>query len=241
MREKTTLISKSVKNTPLFEQVCSFVGQKLDRQVEDLVYIKPGKSPSVYRVECVGGEDLRMDMDYPARLVAVQAFLYKNGINIPKPVRHVAKRNQYFSEWIDGKVIKEVWKRDSVFIKQGEWMAKFNNLEYPRHRHYMTNTDINATNFIWTPEEEIYLVDFGKVLTTTHIKPEDGPKSVNRTVATGIMKNLQYWPIEDRRRSPRKKMELFLEGYKKHRGIKSIVEILDKYDWTFSNYTKSKK
>jgi tRNA A-37 threonylcarbamoyl transferase component Bud32 len=213
------------------KELKKIIEKEFDIEIVSLTKLNSRSKPVAYKVECKDGKCFRLDTGYPLRCSKLQELSRANGVNVPKLLKFVNSNRFRLCEWIDGVVIEKAWYLDDVFVKQGELLAKLNNT-CTSFGEYIHNTDTNPTNFIWTDNEEIYFIDFGKALTTS------SQGWIDLTAASGAMKNLQYWPWEDKKRNSRGKIELFLEGYKKHRNIENIIEILDTYDWNFKEYMK---
>jgi predicted Ser/Thr protein kinase len=68
------------------------------------------------------------------------------------------------------------------------------------------------TNFVWTKDKKIYIIDHGKLKTT-----EDPDK----LTSAGLLKRF----------GDKARIDAFLKGYSKYRNIDRIMEILEKNNW----------
>jgi len=221
-----------MRKTVKQEIIIDFVKREFKKNVSNIYTV--GNKKRVWCIECSDGTKLRYD-HYHKKYIKLQMLVWSKGLNVPKVLKEVDfPQKTRFCEWIEGKLIREMWREDEVFIKAGELMAQINNIRCPTTKKYITNSDFNPSNLVWTKDKKLYMIDFNTA------KKWDSPKDVDRLAASCIAKYYQYWPKwadqnkEKKIRGPRKKMELFLEGYQKYRDTKQIVRLLNKCKWQFN-------
>ena len=178
------------------------------------------RNPRVYKVDLNDGTVLRFEImnlaEHNKILLQNTANLYHDGT--PKIIFYkiVGKRIFKFSEWIHGKLLAEVSHLEEVNIKEGEMFAKLNNIKDPKTGLFITIGEINNTSMIWTEDRRLVIIDQG----TIRALSEAG---IDGVVYKNLIKRVKY----------KKRIDMFLEGYSKHRDISNILKIANKSNWRF--------
>lgn len=178
------------------------------------------RNPRVYRVELNDGTVLRFEVVSlnSLKMINLQntASLYHDGT--PKIIfyKKVGKKIFKFSEWIHGKLLAEVSHLEEVNIKAGEMFAKLNNIKDPKTGLFITIGEINNTSMIWTEDKRLVIIDQGTIRALTENK-------IDGVVYKNLVKRMKY----------KKRIDMFLQGYSKHRDISNILKIANKRNWTF--------
>ena len=96
-------------------------------------------------------------------------------------------------------------------------LAKLNNIKDPKTNLYITISDLNSTNILWTNKDEIpIIVDVG---TIRSLKKEGIDKVVYKT----LIKRIKY----------KNRIDMFLEGYSKYRDISRILKMEKNRNWKY--------
>lgn len=197
----------------LFRNIKNIVEEHLNKIVIDGVAIMKGpNSIKVCKLSLDDGTFLRLDIKYRKEITRLQMVAVENGIEIPKVVLCIGKYK--FSEWIDGFMLKEVNNIREVYVKFGEVIARLNNVRDPITNKFLENADINSRNAIWTKDKKIYIIDHGKLKTTS---------DPDISVCVIILKRI----------SEKERIDAFLEGYSKYRNIDKIVQLSGEQNWNW--------
>ena len=209
-------INKNQKPAPAIKNM---IKEELNKNVLRIVKVIK-RNPRVYRVELDDGTVLRFEImnlaEHNKILLQNTANLYHDGT--PKIIFYkiVGERIFKFSEWIHGKLIAEVEHLEEVNIKTGEMFAKLNNIKYPKTGLFITVGEINNTSMIWTEDKRLVIIDQG----TIRALSEAG---IDGVVYKNLIKRIKY----------KKRIDMFLEGYSKHRDISGILKMAKENNWTF--------
>ena len=201
----------------LLKKIRSIVKNKLNKEVISGIKIcKKNGGVKTYKIIIKNNNPLRLDIKYPQEITRLQMVANKTDIEIPKVILTVSKYK--FSEWIEGVMLRDVWNIDEVFIKSGDLVGRLNLIKDPVTNNFLTNGEFSSTNAIWTPDKKVYIVDHGRM--KAMLNPDIPLIKV-------LLKR-----IREKRR-----INLFLEAYSKHRDIDNIIKILDKKNWKWNDKT----
>ena len=179
-------------------------------------------NPKVFRLELDDQTVLRFDrFQYePGRLTMIrfQEIILEKYDCIPKIISYKknGKRLLQLSEWINGYLYTEVAHDENIIRKTGEMFAKLNNIRAPKNGLFITVSDINGTNIIWSEDEKPVIVDLG----TIRVLKKSG---IDKIVYKNLVKRIVY----------KKRIDIFLDGYSKYRDISGILKLADNNNWTF--------
>jgi len=199
----------------------SMVQEVLKKDVIKIIKIMK-RNPKVFRLELNDQTNLRFDRfpydDVHLNMIKLHEIILKNYDCVPKIISYkkVGKKILKLSEWIDGYLWAEVSHIEKVNKNIGEIYAKINNLQDPKTGLFITIGEINNTSTIWTENETPVIVDLG----TIRCLNKGG---IDHTVYKNLVKRVVY---KDR-------IDVFLDGYSKHRDISGILELAKKHNWTF--------
>ena len=179
------------------------------------------RKPKVHMVELNDGSHLRLDIYKKYKKLKVlkkaqlQKLLYSSGVNVPKVIGIEENvRHKYIwkiSEWIEGERIENYWDDPTIIEKCGEQIAKINSVKIPKSNDHICLGDFTPLNAIVTSEKKVYIIDLSIYLC------KNVNVSVYKTLVTGL-KN-------------RKRVEWFLNGYKKIRSTERILKLAEKKNW----------
>jgi len=201
----------------LLKKIRSIIRNKLNKEVVSGIKIcKKNGGVKTYKIIIKNSNPLRLDIKYPQEITRLQMVANKTNIEIPKVI--FSYRNYKFSEWIEGVMLYEVWNIDEVFIKSGDLVGRLNLIKDPVTNNFLTNGEFSSTNAIWTPDKKVYIIDQGRM--QAMLNPDIPLIKV-------LLKR-----IREKRR-----INLFLESYSKHRDIDNIIKMLDKKNWRWNDKT----
>ena len=203
----------------LLENVKKIVRKNLGKEVVGGNKICQVNQIKTYEIIIKNGASLRLDLKYPKEITRLQEIASKT-IEVPKVV--FIDGIYKFSEWIDGVMIIEVLNIDDVFVKSGDLVARLNLIKDPKTGKFLTNSEFSGTNAIWTKDKKVYIVDHGRMRTSSN---------TDSSVIIILLKRIQT----------RKRINLFLEGYSKHKDITNIIKGLDARNWKWPPWVKQGK
>jgi len=178
------------------------------------------RNPRVFRIELDDGTVMRFETVSRKLLplIKLQEVAYLHHDGTPKVLfyKKVGRKFYKFSEWIDGQLVMAVQHLDKVQIKIGEMMAKLNNIKDPVTGLYITNSEINNTNLIWTKDEKIFSIDQDTLRALSQ-------KGLDLIIFKNIVKRTKY---KDR-------ADMFLKGYSRYRDTSGILKVGNARNWTF--------
>ena len=198
------------------EMVLSAVEKLLNVKIIDLHPIRRKRRRIVYRVTCENNFMVRMDLyagkvakpEIPVHLLAMEHQLKIPSILV---IFNVGKFICKISEWIKGTHLKGKTRRfKDVYLKAGELMGQMHTTE--QDGLYLRNADFSPENLVWTGKE-LYFVDVSELTLTVKEQLDNETAFI-----------LACWIKEWRR------VELFLESYKKYRDTANVVKLLELYE-----------
>lgn len=219
---------RAIHNCPIigskFASINKLFYQEFGLKVAHVFQIRQGRP--VHRVNLKNGSNLRLDMyksKAPTKTFPYQELAYKKGVNIPKiiGVLKIGKITFKVSEWVEGVRIEDVWTLAKMFEKSGEQIASLNLIKDPTSGNYISFSDFNPLNLIWTLKEEVYIIDTNIGIDT------DVDYSVVKTLIMGLR--------------TKNRIDCFLEGYMKLRDIGRIMAILEKSKWKWGKHSLKKE
>jgi len=205
----------------LLNNIRNIVKNKLNKKVVSGIKICRRNKVKTCKIIIENDDPLRLDIKYPKNITRLQMIANKTDIEIPKVV--LIEGQYKFSEWIEGVMIRDVWDVNEVLIKSGDLIARLNLIKDPVTNHFLTNDEFSGTNAIWTKDKKVYIVDHGRM------KAELNP---DNSLIKLLLKRIV---------GGRKNINLFLEGYSKHRSIDNIMKLLEEKNWKWPSRVKPMK
>lgn len=191
-----------------FELFAETVRNNLGKEVIRVIKIKYNKR--VYKVLLKGGGIIRIDFRQSKKITRLQMLVYNGGVKVAKVLKSGRVK---LSEWIKGQDLYFVKNLPEVNIQLGELLGKLNTVK--ENDKYVAVGDINNTNFIWTKNKELYLIDLGDLCLLDYDK---AMLKVAGGVSKRVAKNRRKW---------------FYEGYAKYHNIDQFIKIVNEYDKVF--------
>ena len=207
--------SEFVKGGNIFRNISKIIYNELGEEVLNI--FKPSVNKNwVYRVETYSGTKVRFSFHKNNEIRVygaskLQIIAYKNLINVPKII--VLNNRIKISEWIDGVELYFVQNLPEANFALGELIGKLNLVKHKKQ--YLTSGDINNTNFIWTKDKKLYLVDVDKL------------KLRSYEMAVKMVAHEAYKRINNERR------KYFYKGYSKYHDIDILINFLNEYKKEF--------
>ncbi len=218
MGGKNTIVNTEVKGREFFRMKSVIRRYFGIDGVTKILYVVDGKS--VYEAIVDENKSYRLDiytrnMNSLKKRTTYQKIAYENGVNVPKVlgIQPAPEGIYKLSDWIKGMRIGLVWNMPHMFKQAGIEVAKINIIKDPESSQYLGYNDFSKANAIWTPNQELYLIDI-------EIQPKE---NVDGNVVKLLLKNLK----------DRERIKWFLRGYKRVRSSYDIEKILEEkqYKW----------
>lgn len=180
----------------------------LGKQIIKVIKVKSNKK--VYKTFLEDGEIIRIDLTQPKEISRIQMLVHDSGVKVPKVF--VSGRIK-LSEWIDGVDLYFVKNLPEANIQLGELLGRLNAVkENDRH---VAQGDVGSTNFIWTKDKELYMIDFGRLHLTDY---DDAVRRTAAGVCKRVAKNRREWVYE---------------GYAKYHNIDQFIKLVNECDKIF--------
>lgn len=194
------------------QNIKKVVREKLGEEVIRGYKIFAGKKFKTCKLDIRKGASLRMDTKYNREITRRQIVANQNNIEVPKVILNEGKYK--FSEWIEGVILYDVWNIAEVFIKSGDLVGRLNLVKDPKTGQFLTNAEFSSTNAVWTPDKKVYIIDHGRMKTSTN---PDG------SVVQILLKRIRE----------KERINLFLNAYSKYRKIDNIMKLIEKRNWNW--------
>jgi len=197
------------------------VKKELNKKVLKILKIMKRK-PKVFRLELVDQTVLRFDkFRYRTEIlnrIRLQEIVLEKYDYIPKIIAYKksGKNLLQLSEWINGYLFAEVAHNEKVIRKTGEMFAKLNNMRDSETGLFITVSEINNTNIIWTEDEKPVIIDLGTIRAVK-------TNGIDEVVYKNLVKRIVY----------KKRIDIFLDGYSKYRDISGVLKLAKSRNWTF--------
>lgn len=198
----------------LLEDIKGIVKKKLGKKVINAVGICGGKIVKTRKIIIKNNPPLRLDINFPMVITRLQMVATQTDIEIPKVI--FVHKKYKFSEWIDGVMIKDAWNISEVFVKSGDLIGRLNLIKDPVTKQFLINSEFSSTNAIWTPDGKVYIVDHGRMKTSSN------PDS---SVVQILLKRIRS----------KERINLFLKAYSKYRNIDNIMKTIEKKNWNWNS------
>lgn len=182
----------------------------LDKQIIKVIKAKPNRG--VYKAWLEGGGIIRIDHKQARskEISRIQMLVHDSGVKVPKVF---VSGGIKLSEWIDGVDLYFVKNLPEANIQLGELLGALNTVK--ENGRYAAQGDIGNTNFIWTKDKELYMIDFGSLRLTNY---GDALRRTAAGVCKRVAKNRREWVYE---------------GYAKYHNIDQFIKLVNECDKIF--------
>jgi len=198
----------------------NMVKKNLNKKVVSGIEICKKKKVKARKIIIKGSNPLRLDINFPENITILQKIANKTDIEIPKIIFIEGKYK--YSEWIEGVMIRDVFNINEVLIKSGDLIGRLNLIKDPQNNYFLTNGEFSGSNAIWTKDRKVYIIDHGRM------KSKANP---DMSVIKLLLKRIQK----------KERINLFLEGYSKHRNTDNIIKGLEDRNWKWSPWVERGK
>jgi len=195
------------------QSIIRIIKNELKLNVKKLYRMEKKGAVKIWRAELARGKSLRIDNRAVGNSVYLQKLALKNGVNVPRVLYY---KNIKISTWVNGEMLSNVFDDANAFIEVGRQLAKMNSIVDPSTGRCLTNSDMGITNFIYTKNKQIYIIDMNTMRLT---------RNPDSSICKMLLKRI---------RDPERNA-LILKGYGETRDTKKIIKAAEKLNWKWGH------